>query len=265
MLGCALTASLACNVYVLVDRHRVRSSPGRKMAAPHPGPRSKPTVVTPPPRPVPVPPEVSTLDLEALKQKLADAEARLEQLLPVDEKFERTARSPENELRLQPYLDELFDVRAGAEPNYQLECHGAICKLDSEEDRIDWRLAIQTDIDAIGLFRAREFVNGSAYLVVSEDSASAAGDRLALRIFMSLEVSPLATECKRVHPEPGFIAFALRFDKTTRHLNVGETGSLVGTPGGDCLRNVLDGILATTAVPDDVTTLPEEPLPMRVP
>lgn len=215
--------------------------------------------------PLPVPADVAALASEALAKQVADAEAKLEHLLPVDEKFDQMARSPENELRLQPYLDDLFAVRPGDEPNYEIECHGAICKLDSHDSGIDWRIAIQTDIDTIGVFRAKEFVNGSAYLVLTEDSGSAAGNRLALQVFMSLEISPLTSECKRLHPESGVIAFALRFDKTTRHLSVVETGPLVGTPGGKCLRHILDEIIATTAVPEEVTTVPEEPLPMRVP
>jgi hypothetical protein len=253
--GAILAASVACNAYLLVRRDARASPVAATGSARVPTQVPGQTIVA-----RTVPPEVVALERGQLERRLAEAEARLEPMLPAAEKFERGERSPEHEMRLQPYFDELF----ADEPGYELECRGRICKLDSEAAAIDWRRHIQTSLDAHGRFEVAQ-IGGSAYLIASDKPEEGAGMRLALGIFASLAMSPHAEACRKEHPEPGVVELALRFDPASRKVSVVATGSLAERPGGRCLRDVLERIVATTAVPADVTRLPERPFAVRLP
>jgi len=267
LAGLALATSLAANAYLLLHRNARAATATTQASASAESRNAKPALhekskaVAEPL--LPVPPDLAKLDRASLEKRLATAEATLEPLLPIYEKFERADRAPEYELQLQPQLDEVFGVQPGAEPNYELECRGHYCKLESEESSIDWRMEVQSG-EFAGQFKSI-LVGESVYVELADNPERAPGLKLVIQIFQSLSLSPLMAACKTQHPEPGVIELALRLDTATRRLSVVATGSLADKPGGRCIRKVLDDIIATTAVPPDVTTILEQPIPVQVP
>ena len=266
LCGVVLATSLAGNGYLLINLNASAAETTSAKKKPGAGTTARRPIVKPATEflRLPVPPDIAKLDRESLEKKLAAAEAKLEPLLSAFERFELAERAPEHELRLQPYFDELFDVQPDAEPNYELECRGLICKLDSTDSSIDWRMEVQTNIDHIGLFAPR-MIGESVYLEVPDRPQNMAGTKLVLRILMSLAMSPVVAACKEQHPEPGAVELTLRLDPGTRRLSVLATGSLADKPSGRCIRKVLDDIIATTAVPPDVTNILEQPFRVHVP
>ena len=142
----ALALSFCGNVYLLVHRRHASSvakptSPvaDRDSHEPMGGPTIIPDVSIP-----------SCAD-RGLQQRLLETQSEIERYLPLDERWERTARSPDNEVRIAKRLDILFAEAGGT--SYDVECHGPICKVESEESSQSWLdgLPEEDGAHAIGL------------------------------------------------------------------------------------------------------------------
>ncbi|NVB80835.1 MAG: hypothetical protein HOV81_20730 [Kofleriaceae bacterium] len=263
----ALCASLAANIYLMLGRTEA-VEPRRTQRVPHAPPRTSPvapTAPTAPPNevPLPVPAEIATLDRTALEQRLATAEARLEPMLRPNEKFDRRGRSPEVELELQPLLDEVFDAPADAEPPYELECRGRICRVTSDVTSFDWRNEMGAHPDSTGMFQQAQ-VGHDVYVELTE-TKTAAGIRFTVALFQALAESTIVADCRRDDSTPGSLTLALRFDRASRRVIVVAAGSLETAAFGVCVRRHFEELVAATPVPSDVTEIYEAPFPVVSP
>ena len=145
VVGGVLIFSLGTNIYLMLF-DSIAPTESKRKPAPETRPRRAANVPT-----LPVPDEVARLERAVLEARLAKAEAKLEEILPLPMKFERAEVSTESEARLQPVLDKIFD---GAE--YTLECRDQVCRIRSHSTD-DWRGALQSDPDAQGMFNGGMF------------------------------------------------------------------------------------------------------------
>ena len=210
-----------------------------------------------------VPPSIAIMERGALENRLAAAEGKLNAMIPLHEAFELEARSAENESRLEPFLDNLFDVDGASEPRYDLECRGRVCRVESLDASHD-TTALQSDPAMVGLFSGQEFGPDAAFVKL-EDRGRAAGIQLSFKLIMALATSPALITCRKANPAPaGVVELALRFDAGSRRLSVAATGSLANQAGGVCIRNILEELIAATPVPPEVTSVREDPVSVGI-
>jgi hypothetical protein len=198
----------------------------------------------------------------SLERTLAETQAQLEARLTIEDRYERDARSPDNEARMRPLMERLF-AEAPAELGHDLECHGMICRVEvvlpESAPQHDWQMEIQMAEERRGLFGfialqggapdqdpvTREMIRvESAYLEMVDP---AVGDRSAVGDLMSaVFASPRVTACKTQHAAPGRLTVLVRFDvgAAGRRIALQYGGALADEPGGVCLRAVIDEIAA---------------------
>lgn len=192
------------------------------------------------------------------------AEARLEELLPIEQKFDREERSVDNEKRIAPTLDKVFQRKAGTDPSYAVECRANICRISVLDNApAEWLKEIQVDVDARAMFDARSFGAKGAFVRLSEPDA-VVGKRLMSDIAMRVYQSNLIDDCKSASKEHGSLTVTVVFDESVRRLRVQATGSLAELPAGICVRRGVEGILSSTQVPDDLVWLPEVPFEITI-
>jgi hypothetical protein len=91
-----------------------------------------------PPTTVAVPQSYAVEDRNTLEERLVEVELRLDELLKPEERFAQFDRTPETEEQVRPYLDRVFSSFHRDKPNYTVECHERVCKVDSAEDYSTW-------------------------------------------------------------------------------------------------------------------------------
>lgn len=155
--GLLLASSLGLNGYVLLAPPSA-APPARAARAVAKPPTTKQLSA----RQRTPPAQSSELDRSALEQRLANAEDRLEDLLPLQEKFERDARVPDHETRARAVLD---NHGLGA---YQIECHRTVCLFKPDETIEDWMSTLQTRGDIATSFGGTESGDTGVYLGILE-------------------------------------------------------------------------------------------------
>jgi hypothetical protein len=257
LLPIALALSLGANLYLWFARSSA--------AAPAPPP--PPTIVTPTPSTpsrsahVPArkirtrPPPDDRGDLE---QRILRAEARIEELLPVQHKYKRDPRSEPTEVAVRPGLDRILTPAA-----YTVECHGRVCKIAiGEAAPSDWQSALQTSPER-GWFSTIAFLGGEVYVELAPPERLGAGIVHAIRI--AFELSNDTAACLAANAQRGELTITIRFDPSTRRLRSEVGGSLAAATVGACLRGVLDEVLAKTVVPAGLTSVLEAPWTFSLP
>lgn len=202
------------------------------------------------------------------EERLAKTEATIESLRSLNERFaSMSTRSPESEARVRPFLDRLFHSTAG-QGSYELECRAKICKVSINRDKLppegeDWDIGLQTDPEAVGLFKNLTIENDAAHLEI-DDSGVAAGNRLALEIMTAFRVSPEFKSCREQQGQ-GSLTLSLEFDSAKRRIHVRTEGNLENQAVGVCLRRALEEVVAATPIPSNVTVVPQMPLKLEKP
>src|SRR5262249_50754178 len=95
----------------------------------------------------------------ALTAELLKAQAELEEHRPLPDRFQRGGeRSPDTEEQARAALDKMFGTKPGQKPPYTVECRGAVCTLnvDDDLDRDDWMRTLQSSSER-KLFRGMLF------------------------------------------------------------------------------------------------------------
>jgi hypothetical protein len=251
-----LVASLAANGY-LIATASTEASPPRKMREARA--RAPRTVERPASKPRPsatVDPAVKDVERTTLERRLADAEFKLDKLLPLDEKFDASPRSAEAELRARKIFDEVLGPGA-----YTVECHDVVCKLDTEISPNEWQLTLFRH--APGSFEGMQ-LGATSYLRLKE-AGEAAGINYVVDLMYELQESPQTAACKEANPTKGVVTLALVLDASTRRVRVEAGGPLGNSSGGVCIRKVLEDLVAQTPLPPEATALVEEPFPFWVP
>jgi hypothetical protein len=267
----ALVASVALNVFLLTTRATRESD--------HPSARASDT-----PRAVPAEPSNTTatdagarpevvtsryrdLDRATLERQLAEAEKRIHDLLPMEERFKVDEPSPESEARLRPHLERIYNVKPGDEPPYELECRGDVCRL-TKIDSMAWQDQVHEDEGVSGMFASMSFVGDEVYLQLNEPGKGA-GFRLVGRVLRNLyegEGSKLIGDCKRNNPTPtGALRVTVSLDLKARKFLVSVDGDLAKQAVGVCIRRAVEDAVTRIEIAPDVTMMEEAPLSITVP
>jgi hypothetical protein len=208
------------------------------------------------------PGDIAKLDRTALEQRLATAEARLDVALPLDEKFDLTPPSPENEARMRPIFDRVFQTKPDEEPLYSLECHGPVCRLETDVSMNEWQQPLAAEEDAI--FSNMQVGHDVSYMRL-EEPGRAAGIKYSTHVLMDFLGGTAAKECKERNPARGTIELALHLDAGTHKVLVAATGPLANEAVGVCLRRALEDIVNRTPAPLEMTAVVEEAVQVTVP
>jgi hypothetical protein len=253
--GVVLAVSLAVNGYLLADRvgNDYETKPTRASQATERPLRSVQQRTSPPKR---APAAFADLDREKLERRVAEAEAKLDTMLPLEEKFDASPRSSEAEARARRIFDDILGPDA-----YVVECHGVVCKLDTDISPNDWQLTMFRH--APGSFE-RSQIGETTYLEL-KTASEAAGINYVVDLMYQLQESPRTAECKEANPTKGVVTLALKLDASTRRVSVVAGGPLGNQSGGICIRNVLEDLVAQKPLPPEATALVEEPFPFWVP
>ncbi len=272
-LALGLSISLAMNAYLLLTRPR-NTQPPHPPGSSGSEPGSRTPLSARPPLNGSVPERASSdltssiyarLDRVALEKRLADAEGKLDELLPPEERFKLADRSVEAEERVRPVLDRIFPTRPGEPARYELECRRDVCHLTTTVDPSEWMDPLQTDPDHAGTFKKMMFGPDGAYLQL-EDPDRTAGIQLAVKLRGALAESAAIRDCKRNNPSPtGTLGLTISFDASARRLQLEIAGDLAPRAFGICVRRAVEDLLASFAVPPDVTTMRDLPVSLTVP
>jgi hypothetical protein len=182
--------------------------------------------------------------------------------LPLKEKFDVSPPSPENEARMRPIFDRVFQTEPGDPPLYSLACHGPVCRLETDVSMNDWQDLLFADEDAI--FSGVQVGEPVSYVRL-EDSGRAAGLKYSRNLIMDFFDAPAVQECKERNPTRGVVGFALHFDVSSHRVLVMTSGSLASDAVGVCLRKALEDLIDRRPTPPEMTAVIEEPFEVKVP
>jgi hypothetical protein len=264
--GAVLAASLAANIYLFLTRRAAHANTsvekhGSKRA------RSLTTIPLPDFAPSPVvatPANYAAIDRAELEQRLERAEARINRLRSPEDKFADQARSPEIESRVKPYLDEVFATYQVKEPKYTFECHGRVCKVDSEVDA-EWTLPLQRTFPGRSVFSSMSFGRDGTFIQLHEP------DEIPSAYLFGVSLGALLASqkpCAFSKAPRGDLLVAVEFDAARRAVIGTVTGSLAAEPTGQCVKKILDETIAKAAVPPEMTASlkgPEKKLELPIP
>ena len=275
LLLCVLVVSLIANGHLLLTRGEPVTEPKETKPAPRSPRASVPTprgVPMPPPSPdtlpskAEIPSSYAKFDRPTLEQRLANAEARVDTLLPIQEKFALNEPAPEHEDELRPMLDRVFETKPGDAPKYEIECRGMICHLTATNSAAsDWTNTLQADPDRAG-FNAMSFGQDGVYMQL-EEPERAASNKLMAQIAVALGVvDGRIADCKMNNPShDGKMVATITFDAGPRQLKVDVTGALASDAVGVCVRRVVEEMVAKIAIAPEVKGIEPLPLPVMVP
>jgi hypothetical protein len=210
--------------------------------------------------PLPVPDDIAKLDRAALEDRLRAAEAKIDALLPLHEKFEIASRGPESEPRVRTVIDRVFGVEGSDESPYDLECRGDLCRFQTDRPSREWEEPLQSELGPV--VRDLMMTSDAVYFEL-DDPARAVGKQYVIGIADALWRSPAFVACKRGVTTPGIVNVTLQI--VARHIEVAVSGALADAPVGACVRHVIEDLVRAAPLPDDVTQLPINTLPVRVP
>lgn len=271
-----LIASLSANLYLLVTRNS--GAPGSAMS-PHVATRNERRGELPmPSRAVParaasgepaegVVNDSATREREAaLTREVLKVQAELEEHRPLPDRFQQGGeRSPDTEEQARAALDRVFGTKPSQKPVYTVECRGAVCSLnvDDELDRNEWMRTLQSSNER-KLFRGMAFGVAGTYLEIASPEYLAAS-RYVESVFKVIQSSPATAACKQRFPTPGEVALAVELGPA-RAVRVAMTGKLANKDFGACLRPVLEQAPSqVAALPANITSLPHNVKIVSVP
>lgn len=257
----ATLASLCANVYLARDAGRIVAE---RPASTTPSTSTRPRFVRlRAPRPAAEPSFARDCpgQVGILERKLVDAQRRLDLRLSLDEKFERGAPSAESERWMRELVEKVFGADRELAP-FETVCRGAICRMYFRGADHEFMERIRGDSLGRGAFSSRSFASTTVedpitkkrrsvqkVMVELVDEATVTGRAVVNDIATAVWTSARLAQCKVQHPAPGYVIFRIDIDPDAHRVTVEESGSLSGKPGGECVRAILDDVIATTSVP----------------
>lgn len=263
VVSVVLGASLAVNVYLLLEKNAAKQSVSRRVgaaASPKPSLAAGGRALSPVVRAARQ--RYVDLDRETIELRLVEAEAKVNSLLPEDQRFELEMPVPENDERVQPFFDKVF----GGRDKYELECRETVCRLLPERGANDnWMMAMQSDPDGFLMFEAQMFAAGESFVTLME-SDRAAGRRLLMTVTSKLRASDALARCKKEHAStPGMVGVELEFDEQARKIVVVAKRNPPMQAAIDCVQRAAEDIVATTIVPSDIVRAAPIRMPISIP
>jgi len=252
----SLALSVGANVYFMTRHGEAAPPPPPAQPAPT-APVSAPAPVTAPVASVtattaPACPPVVRTDCQAVENKLADAEAKLEEHLPPDERYKHAGRSLDAETRARAVLDPIFAPLSKSPHAYDVECHGAVCKLDVVDKAIPretWMEAVQSP----GGFAGWAFSGFDTYATMGTPTETAQS-MLMGAIGHALNPDAGLRECAGDERPAGTLTLDIALDPATRRLNVSASGSLANEHVGSCVRMHVQTLLDAIKAPGDLAS-----------
>jgi hypothetical protein len=104
---------------------------------------------------------------------------------------------------------------------------------------------------------------GDAVYVQLEDTATAAGNQYVIDVADALSTSQALAACKRGQTVAGTVIVTLQL--AGRHVGVTVGGPIADAPVGACIRDAAEEVVRATPLPEGVTNLPINNLPVHVP
>lgn len=118
--------------------------------------------------------DYSSLDRTTLEQRIIQTEALIADRIPLEDKLAREPRSPESEAIVRPFLDRVFKTQPGKPRNYDLECHGRVCKIVGKISPYDWVEPLQTMYPERAWFRNMSFTGAECHVELAKPDELAA-------------------------------------------------------------------------------------------
>jgi len=266
----SLALSVGANIYFMTRHGDAAPPPPPAQPAP-----PAPVAAPPPPAPVaPVPaapvasvtattapacPPVVHGDCSAVEKQLAETEAKLEEHLPPNERYKHAGRSLDVETRARAVLDPIFTPLSKNPHAYDVECHGAVCKLDVVDKAIPldaWMQAVQSH----GGFAGWAFSGRDAYATMGTPTETAQSVLMGA-IGNALNPDAGLHECVGDQKPAGTLTLDIALDPATRRLNVSASGSLANEHVGSCVRTHVQTLLDAIKAPSDVASF-DQPIPL---
>ena len=262
IFGSLLVISLAANVYLWSTRDNAQSSPR---------PTLKPRVQREPPRGLPdfkwtptataVPSTYASEDRAALEKRLVEIEARLDELLQPEERYAIEPRSTETEAKVAPYLDKVFKPLQGTEPKYRVECHGKVCKVDSDI-REEWTLPLQELVPGREMFGTMSFGRSGIFIELDERPVGLVEGKRMIAMIMGTALE--SSDCG-VSSATGTLRLTFSIDAGARTIRVATDGPLATREVGICFRKAIEDTIARGYVSPNVTSLPPDSIELTFP
>lgn len=218
------------------------------------------------PRPKGAPPPLAATcegQLAALGEQLAKAEAKVEEHLSFDEKFERSPPSPDAEAKLTPLVAKVFE-KAPDGYSFDVECHGEICNVvvtAPEKGDFDWWMPLQQDVywkegeghSMTGGKPTHDPVTKAALLVTKttvqlNGAGTADGMPVLQAVVDQLRATGAAKRCA-ADGSRGYLSLQLWLSGDPRAISYEVGGTLVSTPAGQCVLGALDQVIAGATIP----------------
>lgn len=205
--------------------------------------------------------DYASLDRSTLEQRIIQTEALIADRIPLEDKLAREPRSQESEAIVRPFLDRVFKTKPGKPRDYDLECHGRVCKIVGKV-RSDWWQAIQTPPER-AWFRNMSFQGAECHVELAkpDELATALSHGIMAALFMSKD----SEACAVGKGGTGKLVFDVGFDPSTRRFSFTASGAAATHPVALCLRGVLERILSEMIVPSNLTSMPRFPIELELP
>jgi hypothetical protein len=268
VLGAMLAGSVAANVYQWRHRGGGTTSPPagdpRAAEAATAVVRTEPADAAPRPRGAP-PPMASTCEgqLTTLGDKLAKAEASLEERLTFEEKFDRSPPSPDAEARLTPLVATIFE-KAPDGYSFDVSCRGEICDVtitEPEKGDFAWDQRLQQEVyhaesrghvmyagkpshDPI----TKEALMVRRSLVRLNGADTADGMPVLQGIVEHVRASGAAKRCA-ADGTRGYLTLQLWLDGEAGTITYEVGGTLASSASGQCVLHAVDQAIAAATIP----------------
>jgi hypothetical protein len=218
------------------------------------------------PRPEGAPPPIAATcegQLVDLSERLAKAEATLEERLTWDEKFERSPPSPDAETKLSPLVAKVFD-KAPDGYSFDVECRGEVCNVivtAPEKGDFEWWESLQKDVywkegqghSMQGGTPTHDPVTKAALLVTKTQvrlngADTADGIPVLQTVVDQLGSSGAITRCA-ADGTHGYLSLQLWLSGEPRTISYEVGGTLASSTSGRCVLSALDSIIAGATIP----------------
>ncbi len=277
-LSAALAASAGLNVYFANRDRRASATPASANRTP--ASASTATVVGAPRVAAPIPtqsrgpgappplPATCEGQLAALGEKLATAEALLEQRLLPAEKFDRSPPAPDQETFLRPLVAKVFEGAPDGHA-FDVECRGDVCRVTvTQPERgpdFDWWDKLQSTVFhehgaghmISGGAPTHDPVSKQALLVTKahvqlSDRRLAEGMPVLQALVAGMEESGAIARCSAKDPTAGYLSLQLWLEGETGAIRYDAGGTIPSSANGRCLLGELDAMITRAQVPTPV-------------
>jgi len=248
MLFSILVLSLASNAFLLYRGGQRQSSQAVASEKPRVSARQQRLLLSKLAR-------LARLDQSELVVRLARAEARLEELIPLPERYSRLQRSAESESRFLPFVRKVFPETADQAEMFDMQCRQRICRLSGDRQDVDWQDRVQHIQSAVpGLIVSSVMIEDEMYFEL-EHSVRQSAIQWANTVGVLFRGDAQYDTCKEMDPRAGTTVMKFALDPASHIVKI----EVVGSQGEDvrCFHRLLERIVLNTPLPTEVTVLPD--------